>query len=155
MEQSLAMRLETYVRENKWKELEEAQINFNESCLSFEVKEYHLLLLREMTPRYKISRGDYYAVITTDSKRPYGNSNMEADILRCLTIKDLDSFYDEDGCVLPEFKVLLEEKQVLLHTLHAQMSIVLQIVCATLSVELGVYKRRAAWTSDWTKVQKI
>lgn len=95
----------------------------------FTITPDHLLLLRNMQVGW--SWGEYGAPCISP-KRPYGNSDVPADIARILGWQR-----DDDG--LPERAARI----------HAEMGVVLQIVLTTLSFRAGRYTRRNPYMHQW------
>lgn len=80
-----------------------------------------------------------YGAPEVDPKRPYGNSSVEEDIAEILGWK-----VGEDG--------LTEKQSEKASGLHSQMETVLQIGVSTLKFEVGTYKLKDDYSTDWKKV---
>lgn len=118
----------------------------------FNLTETHLKLLKNMYVGWNDCE---YGAPEIDPKRPYGNSNVENDMMKILGIKVQKSFSfdgveytaqaNEDDDVLPDalYKKLRE--------LHKETEIALQICLRFQTFEPGWYKRENSW-SDWKRV---
>lgn len=93
----------------------------------FTLTEAHIKLLRSM---YVESHPDPNGSPCINQKRPYGNSDVEADIARILEWSMVETRSGEDITV---------EQAEAAGRIHSEMSTVLQIVLATGSFESGVY----------------
>lgn len=78
-----------------------------------------------------------------DPKRPYGNSNVFADIAKILDAPD-SQWVDADEKLIPdaEWRFL---------RLHVETAIVLQIGLATGEFRSGRYVRGNAWNDNWKR----
>lgn len=128
----------------------------------FEIKPEHLKLLQNFVVGWQDSE---FGAPEIDPKRPYGNSDVEQDMLEILGLKELRSEVFEfelfskkyllkgknkyniylEG---PEEKDLVEE----LHKLHKETQLTLQICLMTQKFETGIFEEDEHY--DWRKVEK-
>ena len=107
---------------------------------TFEVKDEHLKLLKRAYVRWE--GGGEYGAPAINSKRPYGNSDVDCDIADILGWE-----YDEDDGLTGE---QVDKAQ----TLHEETQIALQIALATQKFETGVYENYQKYHKNkWRKVQ--
>lgn len=99
--------------------------------LSFELKPEHIKLLQRLSIEWE-DDGAYLGCITGDSKRPYGNSDIEDDI-RQITGKDLTDSQCRD--------------------LHEEVKFALQIICRNGKVKTGTYTRPDEYGDRWSPKQ--
>jgi hypothetical protein len=128
---------------------------------NFTLTENHLKLLRRMNVSY--NEDCEYGAPEIDPKRPYGNSNVEQDIIEILGMKELREGvfeFDFNGkkwllkgedkynieFVGPEDEKLVEQLQ----KLHRETETALQIVLSTGSFKPGKYKEKDY--GDWVYV---
>lgn len=105
----------------------------------FWITEDHLTLARAM---YVGWCGDEYGAPEIDPKRPYGNSDVEWDILRVLDRPEAD---------LDEMPETLSAE---IRALHESMQTALQIILRTGSFAAGRYVRQDLWSSEWRRATK-
>lgn len=91
---------------------------------TFELKEEHLKLLKNVWIEWE--NGEFGAPCI-DTKRPYGNSDVEYDIAKIL---DWAMVNDE----LTDYQYITAQK------LHKETQTALQIILSNLTFELGVYE---------------
>lgn len=103
----------------------------------FEVKSEHLKLLRKMYVSW--NRGEFGAPCI-DPKRPYGDSDVYADMARILGIEGFMTSNDE--------WVFSGEETDYMDKLHKETEIVLQIVLDTFVFVTGKYEREK-YGGDW------
>jgi hypothetical protein len=109
----------------------------------FTVTDEHLRLLRHAHVRWE--DGEFGGAPSINSKRPYGNSNVYADIARILGVPD-EKWDDEEGASLPDTAWRFAR-------LHAETGIALQIALATGEFRAGRYVRydEHVSTSRWRR----
>jgi hypothetical protein len=111
------------------------------SCTKFEVTEQHLKLLQQQN--VKFNRWTEYGATEIDPKRPYGNSDVDGDILKIIGRQgDID---EGDGSFSCSQKLSNE-----LYFIHVETVIALQICLQFTAFETGQYRRDGTW-SDWEK----
>ena len=110
----------------------------------FKLTKAHIELLRN-------SCVDYYDWVefgapAIDPKRPYGNSDVYADIARILKIKGKKTL---DGDI--DFT---ENQYILMDKLHQETAIALQIILSTGKFKIGTYVKKDEYdTRSWYKVK--
>jgi hypothetical protein len=106
----------------------------------FTVTDEHLRLLRRA---YISWDGAEFGAPGINPKRPYGNSNVFADIAEILDLPDSE-WMDADEEVVPdaEWRFL---------RLHVETAIVLQIGLATGEFRPGRYVRGSEWDDEWER----
>jgi hypothetical protein len=109
----------------------------------FNITESHLKLLQHINMRYNDEME--FGAPEVDPKRPYGNSDVYNDMVDML---GLDPKYNRDG-------EMPDETYIELKQLHKEMETVLQIICKTLQVSEGLYKKDSEYSSDWYKVEVV
>ena len=121
--------------------------------ITFEVKEEHLKLLRNMSVEW--NNGEFGAP-EIDPKRPYGNGGVLQDIAEMLGLKrfkgnlsKIELFGKEYFVVEDEMEEELEE---VLEKLHRETEIVLQIVLNTGQFKAGKYELVDEYGTDWKMV---
>jgi len=97
----------------------------------FTVTDEHLRLLRRAYVSW--DPGEYYGAPGINAKRPYGNSDVYADIARILGVPD-EEWDEEEGAPLPDTAWRFAR-------LHAETGIALQIALATGEFRTGRYVR--------------
>lgn len=104
----------------------------------FKVTSEHLKLL----PRFNIVWEDSeYGAPAVDCKRPYGNSNVEDDILEILGIipEDVSNYGD----------YYTDKQREYAKILHTEMRIVLEILCHNLAINIGWYEfKNLKWQKE-------
>jgi len=98
---------------------------------TFELTIDHLTLLKRM---HVDNYNSYSSTPYIDSKRPYGNSNIEADIIETLGWK-IESKEELEEGEIPE-KLLKRADKI-----HKEMTTVLQIVLCNLTFLIGTYEK--------------
>ena len=107
------------------------------STTDFTVTEDHLKLLR----RAYVSWEDCeFGAPAIDCKRPYGNSDVLADIAEALEMPEAEAIM-ETGEISPELETAFTK-------LHAETAVVLQIALATGEFRPGHYVR-SRYGNDW------
>lgn len=109
---------------------------------TFEVTASHLALLE----RSYVSWDDCeFGAPAIDCKRPYGNSSVLLDLYEIIYGEQPPE--DEDGWE----RVITDEQEFHLETVHKQMKTVLQILVdnATTGISLGWYTREKYGLSPW------
>jgi hypothetical protein len=106
---------------------------------TFTVTHDHLKLLQRMRVRWD---GCEYGAPAIDSKRPYGNSNVEGDIAEILGWE-----YKEDP-----WDGIPDDVRAEAADIHSQMQTVLQILVVNLHIYPGTYERPDQYSSKWTYV---
>lgn len=120
------------------------------SVREFTVTEEHLVLLSRMYVGWSRMRAHFerYAVgaPAIDAKRPYGNTEIEKDMVRILGIPTIDPEADEveKRIGTPAYERLLQ--------LHHDTETALQIVLHTRSFEPGKYVIESWFDDTWKKV---
>ena len=110
----------------------------------FELLPEHIKLLRASWVNEQLSDGDYGAA-EIDSKRPYGNKDVEMDIAEELGFEILT---DRDG----ETHISAEVADRC-NKLHSETPIALQIVLSTGVFEPGLYLRTTPYGKNWKKAE--
>lgn len=112
----------------------------------FEIKPVHLKLLKEMN----VSWWDCeFGAPCIDPKRPYGNSDVENDIIEFAELDREKLFeYDEDDKEHEDGELTSEAIDVI-NDLHKQMEVVLQICLSTLSFKTGKYCKK---NYNWVRI---
>jgi hypothetical protein len=105
----------------------------------FEIKEEHLKLLSHANVRWQDCE---YGAPEIDPKRPYGNSDVEYDIMEILG----DRF---EGRLL---EGISSNQKTRYRKLHKETQTALQIILSTRTMEAGVYERENKYSSNWKKV---
>jgi hypothetical protein len=109
---------------------------------TFTVTDEHLHLLQRTQIRYNADIE--FGAPEVDPKRPYGNSNVIADIAEILGWMD-ESWWDGDQDIPAEWVVNGNR-------IHREMEIVLQILVRNLCIMPGEYQTTKSYTVDWYKV---
>ena len=120
---------------------------FLENTVVFEVTKEHLKLAKRLHLEWTFLR-DHYSngYLYSDSKRPYGNTDIIGDIGEILGIKP--------DCVNPKDKSekwFSDEVEEKFFKLHMDMRVVTQILLYNLSLKIGKYKRES-YTIKWRYV---
>ena len=106
---------------------------------TFEVTREHLKLLQNMWVRWDDCE---YGAPAIDSKRPYGNSDVETDIVEILGWE-----YEED-----EWDGVPSDIRGAASDIHSEMKIVLQILVVNLHIYPGKYERPDKYSNQWSYV---
>lgn len=104
--------------------------------LTFTVTDDHLRLLKRVYIGWEHCE---YGAPAIDCKRPYGNSDVAQDICEILGWE----FDEDDGPT--------REQEDAARAIHKEMQVVLQILCAHLAIQPGIYTRSAMWRVDWER----
>lgn len=104
----------------------------------FEIKLEHIKLLQKMFVGW--NRGEFGAP-AIDSKKPYGNSNVIADIAEII---GEPSYESDDG---ERYYVRASADKC--RKLHAETRLALQIILRTGQFQIGKYIRPTNYTQDW------
>lgn len=107
--------------------------------LSFELKEEHLKLLRNMCVRWDDCE---FGAPAIDCKRPYGNSGVYKDMAKILGIKGIE---DDEGDI-----VFTRDQIEFMNMLHKETEIALQIVLKTGRFETGIFVSSPNY-GNWSK----
>ena len=107
----------------------------------FTVTDEHLRLLRRACVSWN---EDEFGAPGINSKRPYGNSNVFADIAKILGVRDSEWIDEGDGEPTPdaEWRFL---------RIHVETAIALQIGLATGEFRTGQYVRGNEWDDRWKR----
>lgn len=125
---------------------------------SFEIKPEHLKLLKEMNVGWDTCE---FGAPCIDPKRPYGNSNGVDDVARVIELIKTKKNVEFDAAEAKEYESLgdyleeaewSEETYQYLRDLHKQTEVVLQICLSTLSFQVGKYKKRDKYGSEWVRI---
>lgn len=109
----------------------------------FEVTEDHLKLVKRMFWEWDDS--GYNGAPAVGLKRPYGNSDVEGDIVEILELPTVTDRWGETTFTDDVADQALK--------IHREMKTVLQIATATLSFEPGTYRQGRAYDSlSWERV---
>jgi len=109
---------------------------------SFKLKQEHIKLLKNAY----ISWDDCeYGAPAIDCKRPYGNSDVEMEMVKILGYKVFEDGHGD--------KHLTKEQSDYLRKLHEETQDALQIILRNLEVKPGVYEA-SEYGSDWKFVTK-
>lgn len=133
------------------------------SKTKFTVTKNHLKLLRRMCVGWNDSE---FGAPEINPKRPYGNSDVEQDMLEILGLKELkEGIYefelDGEKWLLKgedKYNIYLEGKDEeglceKLRSLHEEMEVVLQIILVTQCIEVGEYEQTDEYDSNsWKRV---
>lgn len=110
---------------------------------TFTLTKDHLILLKSMYVRWEFGE---HGAPCIDTKRPYGNSNVEGDIADAL---GWELFEDSDGDLL-----LSKEQAILADRLHRETKTALQICLSTQSFQEGVYETTRPYDStSWRLIK--
>ncbi len=104
---------------------------------TFIVTHEHLKLLRRMWIRWEDCE---YGAPTVDSKRPYGNSDVEGDIAEILGWE-----YGKD-----HWDGMPSELRNAASSIHSEMQTVLQILVVNLHIYPGKYEKPDPYCTDWS-----
>lgn len=104
---------------------------------TFLVTHEHLKLLRRMEIRWEDCE---YGAPAVDPKRPYGNSDVEDDIVEILGWE-----YEED-----EWDGIPADIRGAAFDIHKEMQTVLQILVVNLHIYPGKYERPNPYGTDWS-----
>lgn len=111
----------------------------------FEIKQIHLDLLKQSIWRFNdMCEGS----VGMDIKRPYGNSDPLDDILEELKIEKVELGDRDEG--------YLEEYNELAQQIHEEMVVVMDIICKTQQVSMGIYENvkfgeKFSFSTEWKK----
>jgi len=108
----------------------------------FILREEHLKLLRRAIIRWEDCE---FGAPAIDCKRPYGNSDVESDILEILKVKP--AFTHRDGTY--EYS---DEQEEYARILHKETEIALQIILIIGKFEAGYYQADD-YKNDWKLVK--
>lgn len=111
---------------------------------TFTVKQKHLKLLKNLV----ITSYDEYRTPCVDGKRPFGNSDIDRDMLTILGVVDKERWYD----LTDEQRGMLREVCEL-DKLFKEMRVCLQILTANLGISEGLYEA-SEYGYDWKKAVK-
>ena len=111
----------------------------------FEVKEYHLKLIKRLN--FSGWDGCEFGAPAIDCKRPFGNSDVYRDIFDILGLDYDTEKYDSVDDYLSAFPA---NKRYLDNIYFNELPIALQILTSNLGIELGVYERE--YYNAWHKV---
>jgi len=106
---------------------------------TFVVTHEHLKLLRRMWIRWEDCE---YGAPAVDSKRPYGNSDVEGDIAEILCWE-----FEED-----EWDGVPADIRGAAADIHSEMQTVLQILVVNLHIYPGKYERPDDYSTQWSYV---
>lgn len=98
----------------------------------------HIKLLRAANVQWEACE---YGAPAIDCKRPYGNSDVEADMMEMFGV---DASYDANGDYKPDTLAEVER----LRTLHRETETALQVILAHGRMEPGVYVA-SDYSRDW------
>lgn len=105
----------------------------------FTLTENHIKLIRNLWIE------DYGEGPTVDPRRPYGNSDIEKDIVRILELPTFTDRYGEES--------FTEETSNNAIQYHREMVRALQIMCTLSDIKPGIYRQVEEWDSrSWEKV---
>ena len=107
----------------------------------FTVSEEHLKLLKEM---YVSWNDCEFGAPEINSKRPYGNSNVEYDIAEILGLQLFEDANEE--------KHISKEQNVYINKIHKEMETVLKILVCNLSIQAGQYESEK-YGSKWNIIK--
>ena len=108
----------------------------------FTVKQKHLKLLRHLY----IASYDEYGTPCVDSKRPFGDSDVDRSMLEILGVIEPQKWYE-----LTDDKRTLLRDICELDKLFKELKICLQILTHNLSIQEGEYEANE-YSTDWEKV---
>lgn len=111
---------------------------------TFTVKQKHLKLLQHLV----ITSYDEYGTPSVDVKRPFGNSDIDRDMLTILGVVDKERWYD----LTNEQRSMLREVCEL-DKLFKELRVCLQILTENLGISEGLYEA-SEYGYDWKKVVK-
>jgi len=111
---------------------------------TFELREEHLVLLANM---YIEEAGGGWGGPTVDTKRPYGNSDMIADIARILGIEGFVDHDDEVHYSKGQYDHMV--------ALHEQTTKALQIILQIPGAKPGPYVQTDPYDIKWEKVERV
>lgn len=103
---------------------------------TFTVTHDHLKLLKAMWITWEYCE---YGAPAVNCKRPYGNSDVEADIAEILGWQ-----YDED-----DYDGMPENLRGVAKDLHHEMQTVLQFLVGNLHIYPGTYQLKQEYGNDW------
>lgn len=106
---------------------------------TFTVTHEHLKLLQRMWVRWDDCE---YGAPAIDSKRPYGNSDVEGDIAEILGWE-----YDKD-----HWDGMPSDLRDVASSIHSEMKTVLQILVVNLHIYVGKYERPDRYGTNWSFV---
>lgn len=109
---------------------------------TFTVKPKHLKLLQNLY----FTSYDEYGTACVDSKRPFGDSNVEQSMLEILGIIEPKKWYDLDD---DKRRLLCDVCE--LDKTFKELHVCLQILVRNLTIEVGTYEA-SEYDTDWKKV---
>jgi hypothetical protein len=128
----------------------------------FEVKKEHLMLLRKMYVDWADAE---FGAPCIYPKKPYGNSDVLADMVRILGVKEsgrgyfkfelFNKKYTIYGCDIHNLNVdEIDELVDVLIKLHKETETVLQIVLSTGQFKEGKYELEEEYGIEWNYLEK-
>lgn len=111
---------------------------------TFTVKQKHLKLLQHLV----ITSYDEYGTPSVDGKRPFGNSDIDRDMLEILGVVDKERWYELDDKQRSMLREVCE-----LDKLFKELRVCLQILTVNLCISEGLYEA-SEYDYDWKKAVK-
>ena len=115
---------------------------------TFTLTEDHITLLRSMYVGWQDCETGAPEI---DPKRPYGNSDVDGDVIKLLDWFDIDSLPEEeqdDVYETDEYEELCKRAE----KIHSETVTALQIILYTGEFETGDYVNKEDYGIDWVKV---